>query len=89
MKFVIEKNWINVIGMLWEGGLATHTYELTPIQVEFIGKPVTRKKIAQWLSTNSGDFQTITDFLAVVGEQVITWKKEENEVLFNKCCGEG
>jgi len=89
MKFVVERNWIEVVGLLWIGGKATMTYELTRGAVLSMGLPVTRKQVTQWLMSNSGDFQQVIDFNAVVGEKVIPWEKEENENFFNECCGEG
>ena len=85
MKFTIERNWIEVVGFLWMGGKASTGYDLNKSQVEIIGSPPTRKKVSQWLTVNSGDFQHIIDFRAIVGEKIIPWEKEENELFFQEC----
>lgn len=83
MKFTVEKNWIDVIGTIWMPSVtATYVYKLTTYDMENIGKP-TRENIDVWLGSHAGDFQSVKDFHAVIGETEIPWKDEENEVLFN------
>jgi hypothetical protein len=59
-------------------------YDLNNYDMDNIGEP-TRENVDAWLSTHSGDFQSITDFHAVVGETEIDWADAENECVFNDC----
>jgi hypothetical protein len=43
----------------------------------------TRGSVERWLATNAGDFSSIQDFHAVVGEVEIEWETEEGEMAFN------
>ena len=79
MKFVVEKNWINVLGRIWMpyGLLSTMTIDLDDRKIRQIGEP-TRENVENWLNINAGDFSSIIDFQAVIGEVEINWDKEEN-----------
>lgn len=45
----------------------------------------TRRSVELWLCSNAGDFSSIQDFHAVVGEVEIEWETEEGEMAFNDC----
>ncbi|KKK96390.1 hypothetical protein LCGC14_2663190, partial [marine sediment metagenome] len=55
---------------------------LSPYDVENIGE-FTRENVEGWLHKNAGDFQSIEDFFATVGDKEIPWAKEENEFAYS------
>lgn len=85
MRFTVERNWIDVVGVIWLPPITcAMRYDLNNYDMDNIGEP-TRENVDAWLSTHSGDFQSITDFHAVVGETEIDWADAENECVFNDC----
>lgn len=88
MKFVVERNWIDILGWIWMPNTkGTTTIDLDidfdKHKIEQIGEP-TRENIRNWLDKNAGDFSSIIDFKAVIGEKVIDWSDENNEAEFNQ-----
>ena len=92
---------IRVVGVHWgayirQGSLAPITeptaayeYPLSPQDLENIGE-LTRENVQNWLDKNAGDFSAVLDFRAEVGEGVIDWENEENELAYLDCMfGEG
>lgn len=78
--------YVEVLGKIWmPATTAAHTYELSDHDLSNIGDTLTRENVEQWLSTHAGDFQSITDFHIVVGEDEIKWASEESELAFNDC----
>lgn len=76
--------YVEVLGKIWmPATTAAHTYELTDYDLTNIGDTFTRENVEQWLATHAGDFQSITDFHAVCGEDDIPWKSEESENAYN------
>jgi len=53
---------------------------------------ITRDSVEQWLTTHSGDFQSVQDFSASIedgGNTVeIPWATEDGEMAFNDCNAE-
>ena len=86
MKFTVERNWIDVVGGIWMpyGSRCAMRYDLHSYELECIGKP-TRKNVERWIGTHTGDFSSIEDYRAVIGEKEFKWKKEESECIFNDC----
>ena len=85
MKFTVERNWIDMVGVIWMPAITcAQRIDLKSSDIENIGE-ATRENVEQWLALHSGDFQSITDFHAVVGETEILWKHEENEWVFDDC----
>lgn len=85
MKFTVERNWIELIGVIWmPSTTCAQRIDLRQYDIENIGEP-TRENVEQWLTMHSGDFQSVTDFRAVIGETVIEWANEESELTFNDC----
>lgn len=85
MKFTVERNWIDVIGYIWlPQVMCAQRIDLNPYDMNNIGEP-SRDNVEQWLCTHAGDFQSITDFHAIVGETEIPWKNEESEFTFHDC----
>jgi hypothetical protein len=79
---VIEVNYIEVVGRAWGGFRGMCKYNLTPAQVAEIGEP-TRENVRKWLNPlNTGDFEFIEDFHAIVGETELAWEQEENEFVY-------
>lgn len=86
MKFTVERNWVDVVGKIWQPGvgLCAQTRSLTAHDMESIGEP-TRENVSSWVDSHFGDFSSIKDFHAVIGEAVLDWHDEENESIFNDC----
>ena len=86
MKFTVEKNWIDIVGGIWMpyGMTCAMTKDLSVYDLENIGEP-TRDNVEQWLACNAGDFSSIHDFHAVIGETEIPWDSEDSEITFNNC----
>lgn len=84
--FVMAKTrraYVEVLGKIWmPATTAAHSYQLTDYDLSNIGT-FTRDSVEQWLAAHAGDFQSITDFHAVCGEEDIPWKSEESEVAYN------
>jgi len=81
MRYVVEKNFVRVIGKGWYGQKMCYEYPLSKSDAENIGEFI-RENIEDWLSTHSGDFQSIDDFYATVGEDEIQFKDEEKEMEY-------
>lgn len=84
MRFAVERNWIEVVGKGWYGQTMASRIDLDAYALHNIGEP-TRENVEHWLALNSGDFQSVTDFRAVVGEEDMPWSDEENELAYNDC----
>ncbi len=85
MKFTVERNWIDVIGQIWMPAVTCATRrDLSDYDMRNIGEP-TRENVDRWLALNVGDFQSIADFHAVIGETEIPWEREESELTFIDC----
>ncbi len=82
MKFTVERAWVDVVGKGWYGQGISTSYGLSRYDLENIGEE-TRENVEAWLSTHAGDFQSISDFHAVLGKTEIGWKDEETELSFN------
>lgn len=87
---------VQVVGVHWgayleRGSLASipeptaaYDYTLRPYDLENIGE-FTRENVQDWLDKNAGDFSSVLDFRAEVGEEVIDWANEENGVAYYNC----
>ena len=86
MRYLVERNFVQVIGTIWQPGAAqcAMEYPLSPHDVANIGR-FTRANVETWLSAHSGDFQSIDDFRASVGDGEIDWESEESEFTYNDC----
>ena len=81
----ITINQIEVIGTIWmPASTCAMTYKLTAHDIENIGE-LTRENVQKWLDTHSGDFQSIADFHADIGDFDSPWEHEESELTFNDC----
>lgn len=86
MRYLVERNFVQVIGTIWmPAATCAMEYPLTAADVETIGLPLTRENVAEWLTTHSGDFQSIEDFRATIGDEWCEWEHEESELTFNDC----
>ena len=85
-RYMVEKNYVRVLGNIWQPGIGkcAMEYTLDSSDVENIGD-FTRENVERWLCTHSGDFQSIDDFSASVGEWEIGWANEENELAYWDC----
>jgi len=85
--YTVEVNEINVIGTIWMPAIrCARTYKLGLREVETIKQccngELNREGIADWMSCHSGDFQSIEDFQADIGDYMSDWENEENEFIF-------
>jgi len=81
---VIVRN-VQVVGKLWMGGNAAMEYTMSVEDLDGMRPDVTREKVEQWLTTKTGDFQSVTDFHADLDDVDIPWGTEEGEMIFNDC----
>ncbi len=87
MRYMVEKNFVRVVGKIWlPMAKACYEYPLDKFAVKSIGE-FTRENVAQWVNLNAGDFSSIDDFYATVGDKEINWEKEESEMFWNDRCG--
>lgn len=85
MKFTVERNWIDVVGRIWMPPvMCAMQYNLSAHDLSSIGEP-TQDNVQSWLDTHAGDFQSIEDFHAIIGETEINWQTEESESIYNDC----
>ena len=92
MRYTVRKSLVYVVGNLWMGGLAATTITMSAYDVENArddeGK-ITRDSVEQWLTSHSGDFQSVKDFSASIedGDQTIDipWSSEEAECDYSDC----
>lgn len=49
---------------------------------------IDREVVEQWLTTHSGDFQSVEDFRAVIDGVDFGWEHEESEWTYYDCMGE-
>ena len=74
---------IQVVGKGWYGQTMAYVYPLSQYhqdniraQAEYDGVDAfSRQAFDRWLTTNAGDFQAITDFRAIVGNEEIPWQE--------------
>lgn len=85
LRYMVEHNFVQVVGTIWlPATTAAMEYTLTPHDVENIGEP-TRDNVQDWLDSHVGDFQSIADFRASIGDVEIDWAEEESEFIYNDC----
>ena len=85
MRYTIKRNFVQVLGTIWMPTVTcAMEYPLTAYDVANIGE-FTRENVEAWLDTHSGDFQSIKDFAATVGDEWINWADEENEFTYQDC----
>lgn len=76
---------IQVIGVIWMPAVTcAQVIKLTEHDLESIGE-LTRENVEMWLTSHTGDFQSITDFRADIGEWESPWASEESECTFSDC----
>ena len=51
----------------------------------YVEEGITREDVAQWLTTHSGDFQSVTDFHASIGDLDLDWEDVENAFVYHDC----
>ena len=83
MRYMVERNFVEVLGGIWMpyGAKATMEYKLSPYDIVNIGE-FTRENVESWLDKNAGDFSSIIDFYATIGDKEISWASEENEFIY-------
>ena len=89
MKFTVERNWIDVIGRIWmPNTTAAYRQYVTRHDIDNMkddNEEITRESLEHWIYLHFGDFSSIQDFHAVIGEQEFDWQDEESEFTFNSC----
>lgn len=83
--YTVTVNEIHVIGRIWmPASMCAMTYKLTAHDLENIGE-LTRENVQGWLDTHSGDFQSISDFHADIGDFDSPWGSADSECSFMDC----
>jgi len=74
--------YVIILGKLWMPMAdASMTKDLSDYDLGNIGE-FTRENVEQWLTSNSGDFSSVTDFTACCGDIEIPWENEDNEMAY-------
>ena len=60
------------------------SYDLTPYDLENIGE-LTKNNIDRWVSLHTGDFSSVDDYRADIGDFLQDWENPESELTFNDC----
>ena len=83
MRYMVERNFVLVLGNIWMpyGAKATMDYKLSSHDIANIGE-FTRENVGLWLDKHAGDFNSIIDFYATVGDAEIPWMCEDNELTY-------
>jgi len=91
---VVHKNYVNIIGRIWMppviGALDKH---LSPSDIKSMVNEdgtITKEDVKDWVNKNSGDFQTVLDFEALIddapqGPLEIDWAKDESGAIWDNC----
>lgn len=84
---MVEYNYVDVVGLIWmPQTTCSYRYNLDSYAIENIREhgegEITREAIEQWLTTNSGDFSSIQDFRASIGDLDIPFATEEGELAY-------
>ena len=93
MIYTVRKDFVRVLGCGWlsftREGFPDRPYPsmageipLDKSDLEQIGDYLTRSNIERWLATNSGDFSSITDWSASIGEIEIPFEHEESDTEY-------
>ena len=90
MRISYTRNYVRVIGKIWMPPItAAMEYTLSDSELEsnHIDRDnPTRDQIQRWVSTETGDFRSIEDFSADIGDRgIVPWFKEESECTYNDC----
>lgn len=96
MKYTVTKSYVSVIGTIWMPAITcAMEYDLSDYDIRNIEQAKRelgldwRGAIENWLSTNSGDFQSVDDFRADIetseGNIVIEWASGDAEMTYNDC----
>ena len=94
MQYTVTENIIQVIGKIWMPPAETCAQEktLSNSDMENLAEEdgiITRELIEQWLTTNTGDFQSIEDFRADFDWKgkhwESEWESEDSEFTFCDC----
>ena len=89
--YIVHENYVQVIGKTWAGYEGLYQYPITAQDIETMAgatQSIKRADVAKWLKTHAGDFQSITDFHAMIdnapgGSSVeFPWWNKENEELY-------
>jgi hypothetical protein len=95
MRYVVRKSIVRVVGRIWMPSVVCaqvrelSSYDVANIKSygDAIGHPgINRESVEHWLHSNSGDFQSVTDFEASIedGNDTIDipWATEEGEFAY-------
>ena len=85
---LVREDYILVVGRIWMPAITCSLrINLSQYDLDNIGK-FTRENVEQWLSTHSGDFQSVQDFYATAGRKHIPWATEEGEMAYMETISE-
>jgi hypothetical protein len=92
--YTVYENYIDVVGYGWYNQPISLTIKLQQHDVENMkdnNQQITRDSIQSWLDCHVRDFQSITDFYALIDNAgiEIPWNKSEDELIDWEHFGEG
>jgi len=81
----VRRAYVDVLGIIWMPAvMAAKRTQLSDRDLKNIGE-FTRENVYNWLAVHEGDFRSIEDFYAVVGEEEIDWVKDTSEAHWLDC----
>lgn len=90
MKYTVRKSFVEIVGRIWMPAcvcgqvINASQYDIENMRSE--SGEITRESVEDWLTTHSGDFQSVTDFHASIedGKNTIDipWATEDGELAF-------
>ena len=89
LQYAVTKNIVQVIGGIWMpyGLKGAMEYTLSDSDLKNYGidpDNPTRESVSNWVFRNTGDFSSIDDFRADIGNnKVIDWANPDSEVTYN------
>lgn len=93
MRYTVRTSLVSVVGRIWmPAATCAMDYTLSAHDVENMrgeDGSITREDVADWISTHSGDFQSIADFSASIedGEATLDfdWADPISESTYHDC----
>lgn len=91
MRYAVSH--VSVIGHIWMPNcVCAYDYPISEHDVEMMRNEdgtITREDVEDWLSSHAGDFQSVDDFSAIIGDGENTlefgWSDDENEGTYQDC----
>jgi hypothetical protein len=93
MRRTAVTSFIQILGIGWYGQICAMDKDLSLYDIGNIEErgdgEITREAVEDWLTVNSGDFQSVTDFRADISyedeDYLFEWSDEDSGWQYNDC----